>query len=85
MVAAPILIASAVEASQELRGYRSRLPDWILSAGLPPLAWVRIIVPNFPDNNGQSLAETTAILGGAAAYALAGGLLWGAARRRLRR
>jgi ABC-type Na+ efflux pump permease subunit len=85
MVAAPVLIASAVEASRELRGLpRSPLPDWIVTAGLPPLAWVRIIMPGFPDSNGQSIAETTAILGGAAAYAFAGRALWGAARRRLR-
>jgi ABC-type transport system involved in multi-copper enzyme maturation permease subunit len=84
MIAAPILIASAVEASQELRGYRNHLPNWIVTAGLPPLAWVRIIFPGYPDNNGPSLAETTAILTGAAAYALAGRFFWHAARGRLR-
>ena len=84
MVAAPILVARR-RSEPRLRGQRTAMPDWIVTAGLPPVAWVRIIVPDFPDAHGRSMTETTAILFGAAVYAIGGGLLWSAARRRLRR
>jgi hypothetical protein len=79
----PILVANAIEATQPLTHNNERISEWIATAALPPLAWVRLAA-GWPERHQETTGDITAIVAGAAAYALCSWLLWQMARRQLR-
>jgi ABC-type transport system involved in multi-copper enzyme maturation permease subunit len=85
MVALPVIVANYIELSAP--GYNrfgNRASEYILTGGLPPVAWVRAIVGGDqpPD---EAYAELRAILWGALAYSAGAWVLWRDARVRFRR
>jgi ABC-type transport system involved in multi-copper enzyme maturation permease subunit len=85
LIGAPLLIASAVESSEYLRVGRSgRLPDWIATAALPPIAWIKTI-DAWPESLPNSKDDLAAAMTGSLGYAVGGWLLWRGALRRFRR
>ena len=59
----PILVGNAIEATRPLTHDNERVSEWIATAALPPLAWVRL-ASGWPERHEETYSDFTAIIGG---------------------
>jgi ABC-type transport system involved in multi-copper enzyme maturation permease subunit len=83
--AGPVIVVNYIEMAAPGYGrFGTRLDEYILTASMPPVAWVRTVFGGDRQPE-EASAELQAILWGALAYSAGAWLLWRGARRRFRR
>jgi len=85
VAAGPVIVVNYIEMAAPGYGrFGNRMDEHILTASMPPVAWVRTIF-GAAQSPEEASAELTAILWGALGYSSGAWLLWRDARHRFRR